>query len=84
MIPEPLERLTHAPPFSKLHEYKLNSFANPLIGMKDDFTHGVEDIANRKPFEQLTAARFGLLARLQSLPKDLKLDDAECPLDAKN
>ena len=44
MIPKPLERLTHAPPFPKLHEYQLNGFANPLIGMKDNLTHSVQDI----------------------------------------
>jgi hypothetical protein len=33
---------------------------------------------------QFRAACFGLLARLQSLPKDLKLDDAEGPFHAKD
>src|SRR4029077_16363607 len=52
--------------------------------MKHDLPHGVPDITDRKPLEQLTPACLGLLARLHSLPKDLKFDDAEGSLDAKD
>src|ERR1700704_388298 len=41
VITEPLECLTHAPPFSKLGEHQLNRFADPSIGMKHNLTHGV-------------------------------------------
>jgi hypothetical protein len=54
------------------------------IGVNHNLTHSVQDIADRKPLEQLAATRFGLLARLHSLAKDLQLDDAERPLDAKH
>src|ERR1700752_4375565 len=84
VITEPLECLTHAPQFSKLGEYELNRFADPSVGMKHDFTHGVAGIPNRKPFEQFAAARFGLLSCQQSLAYDLELDDAECPFDAQH
>ena len=61
VITEPLECLTHAPQFSELREYELNRFADPSVGMKHDLTDGIAGIANRKPFEQFAAARFGLL-----------------------
>src|SRR5258708_19501225 len=51
VIPKPLERFAHAPPFPKLLEYQLNRTANSLIGMKDNLTHRVQDITDRKPFE---------------------------------
>src|SRR3977135_2090893 len=84
VITEPLECLTHAPQFSKLGEYELNRFADALVGMKHDLTHGVAGIPNRKPFEQFAEGRFGLLSRQQSLAYDLELDDAECPFDAQH
>ncbi len=84
MIPKPLECLPHAPSFTELREYELDGFANPFIGMKNDLAHGVPDITDRKSLKQLSAACFRLLARLQSLPKDLKLDDAEGPFDAQD
>ena len=80
MIAKPQERLTYAPPFPKLQKYQLNRFADPLIGMNDNLTRRVSDIADRKPFEQLTAARFGFLARLESLPKDLQSTTLSVPL----
>ena len=52
--------------------------------MKDDFTHSIQDIPDRKPLEQFAATSFGLLTLLQSLPKNLQFDDTECPLDAKD
>src|SRR5215831_18918285 len=63
VITEPLECLTHAPQFSKLGEHQLNRFADPSVGMKHNLSHEVLGIPNRKPFEQFTAARFGLLSR---------------------
>src|SRR6476620_3496291 len=84
MITKPLESLTHAPPFPKFHEYQLNGFVNPSIGMKIDLTRGTPGIADWKPLEQFTTARFGLLSSLQSLPKDLQFDDAERSLDAQD
>jgi len=51
VIAKPLERLAHAPPFPELLEYQLNRTANSLIGMKDNLTHRVQDITDRKPFE---------------------------------
>src|SRR5215831_18859295 len=42
---------------------KLNRFADPSVGMKHNLSHEVLGIPNRKPFEQFTAARFGLLSR---------------------
>jgi hypothetical protein len=47
MITKPLESLTHAPPFPKLHEYQLNGFKNPSIGMKIDLTCGIPGVADR-------------------------------------
>jgi hypothetical protein len=84
VIPKPLERLTHAPPFPKLLKYQLNRTANSLIGMKDNLTHRVQDVTDREPLEQLAAARFGFLARLEPLPKNLQLHDAECSLDSED
>src|SRR5712671_6712050 len=83
MITKPLESLAHAPPLPKLHEYQLNGFENPSIVMKIDLTHGIPDVADWKPLEQFTTARFGLLSCLQSLPKDLQFDDTERSLDAQ-
>src|SRR5262249_53463241 len=59
----PLESLPHAAQFSKLGEHQLNRFADPSVGMKHNLSHEVLGIPNRKPFEQFTAARFGLLSR---------------------
>jgi hypothetical protein len=84
MIPEPLEGLSHAPPFSKLHEYKSNGFANPLIGMQGYLAHWIQNIANWKPFEQLAAARFGLLSRLHSLPNHLQFNNTQSPFYSQN
>jgi hypothetical protein len=53
MITEPLECLTHAPQFSKLHEYELNRFRDPSIGMQHNLTQRIKSIPNRDPFEQL-------------------------------
>src|ERR1700747_3663510 len=52
--------------------------------MKHNLSHGVSGIPNREPFEQFTAARFGLLPRQQSLAYDLEFDHAECPFDAQH
>src|SRR5208337_1974473 len=52
--------------------------------MKHNLTQGVPNIAHRKPLEQLPAARFGLLAGLESLPKNLRFYDAESSLDSKD
>ena len=79
VIPEPQEGLTHAPPLSKLHEHKSNGFANSLIGMPGDLAHWIENIADRKPFEQLATARFGLLSRLHSLPNHLQFNNTQSP-----
>src|SRR5712692_4436710 len=84
MITKPLESLAHTPPFPKLHEYQLNGFVNPSIGMKIDLTHGIPGVSYWKPLEQFPTARFGLLSCLQSLPKDLQFDDAQRSLDAQD
>src|SRR5215469_16027443 len=84
MITEPLECLTHTPQFSKLREYELNRFRNASIGMNDDLTHSITGIADREPFEQFAATRFGLLSREQSLAYDLEFDDAERSFDAQH
>src|SRR5216684_8458096 len=84
MITKPLESLAHAPPFPKLHEYQLNGFENPPIGMKIDLTRGTPGVADWKPLEQFSTARFGLLSCLQSLSKDLQFDDAQRSLDAQD
>ena len=78
------KRLTHAPAFPELCEHELNRFANASVGMKHNLAHRVQHISDRKPFEQLTTPRLGLLPRLHSLPQDLQFDDAECPLDTKH
>src|ERR1700756_3161281 len=83
VITEPLERLTHAPPFSKLGEHELNRFADPSVGMKRNLTHGVSGIPNREPFEQLPRRAFNLLPRQQSLAYDLEFHDAERSFDAQ-
>src|SRR5262249_13381780 len=67
VIPKPLEGLTYAPPFSKFHKHEPNGFANPLIGMQDNFTREIPDIADRQPLKQLTAARFRFLPCLHPL-----------------
>src|SRR5262245_6341893 len=84
MITEPLKCLTHAPQFSKLREHELNRFQDPSIGMQDGLTERVEGVPDREPFEQLAAARLGLLAREHSLPYDLQFDYAECSFDAQH
>src|SRR5579864_5611290 len=84
MITEPLKCLTHAPPFPKLREHELNRFRDPSIGMQDDLTERVKGVPDREPFEQLAAARLGLLAREHSLAYDLQFDDAERPFDAQH
>lgn len=84
VIAKPLERLAHAPEFPKLREDELNGFANPPVGMKHDLTHGIQGIPDRKPLEQLTTARFGLLPLLQPLPKNLQLHDTQRPLDPQD
>src|SRR6266568_4836751 len=84
MITEPLKCLTHTPPFPELREHQLNSFRNPTIGMQNDLTQRVKRIPDRESFEQLAAARFRLLPRLESLPKNLQFDDAERSFDAQH
>src|SRR5271166_1808761 len=84
MITEPLERLTHAPQFSKLGEHELDRFADSSIVVKHNLTHTVAGISNRESLEQFAAAGFGFLPRQQSLPYDLQLNDAEGPLDAQH
>jgi hypothetical protein len=51
VITEPLERLADAPPFSELHKYKSNGFADSLIGMQNDLTREIPGVANRQPLE---------------------------------
>jgi hypothetical protein len=70
--------------FPKLYKYQLNGIADASIGMKDHLAQGVPYIADRKPLEQLTSASFGLLARLESLSKNLQLYHAEGPLNFKH
>ena len=41
-----LERLTHAPQFSKLGEHELNRCADPSVGMEHNLPHGVSGIPN--------------------------------------
>jgi hypothetical protein len=52
--------------------------------MQGDLAHWIQDIADRKPFEQLTAARFGLLSRLHSLPNYLQFNDTQSPFYSQN
>ena len=70
--------------FPKLGEHELNRFRDPSIGMKCDLTERVAGIADRDSFEEFAAARFGLLAREQSLAYDLQFDHAERPFDAQH
>src|SRR5260370_29038421 len=84
IIPKPMDSLGHAPPFPKLHESKLIASETPPIGMKIDLTRGPPGVADWKPLEQFSTARFGLLSCLQSLPKDLQFDDAQRSLDAQD
>src|SRR6516164_10654211 len=84
MITKPLKGLTHAPPFTKLAKDQVKGIANSLIRMKNDLAQSIEGISDRKPLEQFTSARFGFLAGLHSLPKNLQLDDTERSFDAQN
>src|SRR5260370_2823854 len=62
IIPKPMDSLGHAPPFPKLHESKLIASETPPIGMKIDLTRGTPGVADWKPLEQFSTARFGLLS----------------------
>ena len=58
VITKPLECLAHAPQFTEFHEYQLNGFDNAPIGMQRDLAGRILYIADRKPLEQLSAARL--------------------------
>jgi hypothetical protein len=62
----------------------LKGFANPSIGVKNGLTRRVEGIADREPFEQLAAACFGLLACLESLPKNFQFHHAKSTFDTQD
>src|SRR3954447_449304 len=84
MITEPLKCLPNAPLLAELEKSSLISRAPPPIGMKRNLPHSITAIADREPLEELAAARFGLLSRMQPLAYDLQFDDAERPFDAQH
>ena len=61
VITKPLECLADAPQFAEFRECELNGFDNSPIRMLNNLAGCILYIADRKPLEQLTAARFGFL-----------------------
>ena len=84
MITKPLERLTDAPQFAEFRECELNGFDNSPIRMLNNLAGCILYIADRKPLEQLTAARFGFLPCLHTLPKNFQLDNTQCSFDTQH
>jgi len=52
--------------------------------MRNNLAGCILYIADRKPFEQLAAARFGFLPCLHTLPKNFQFDDAQCSFDTQH
>jgi hypothetical protein len=84
VITKPLECLAHTPPFTKFAEYQLDRFANPSIGMQDHLTASVSRVSHRKPFEQLTASRFGFLSCLKSLAQNFQFHSTQGSFDTQD
>src|SRR5712672_4753035 len=62
----------------------MNGFDNSPISMQRYLTVCILYIADRKPLEQLTAARFGFLPCLHPLAQNFQLDDTQCSFDTQH
>ena len=84
VVTKPLKGLAHTPELTEFRKHELNRVTNPSIWVDDDLAVSVAKISDRKPFVQLAAPGFRLLAFQKSLPKDFQLDDTQCSLDAED
>src|ERR1700674_62612 len=80
---EPQTSLADTPGLAKDPKHLTNGLLHALIGVFDDLSRGIADVAGRQQTNQFTTPRFGLCTLLHALMKHFEFSDTHGALYAQ-